>query len=430
MSVRRLVRLHLSLAVLMPVIFSGGSRPWRRGRAEDVRAAAQEAKDAAAAAFYEVDTAQRDLRIAVETIGAADTSPEAARAVADFDALAERVDRLSAAYIRTVDTHDLDAERLDGGAAQRAFSGVKSDLERARGELARFADRVAPLQERAASQLAQVGPAVERAKEALRTATAALDAARAGGLRTDEQAAALAALGPDLRLLGEGAGRHGVQATIRRADAVRRRAGALAAEVERLPEQAAEIDRRLSSLRTRADAVEHHVARVEPVLSELRRRFSAPCWRDLQTVPSRAAESVAAARDRLREAAGARAEQRFRAATTGLAAVHGLLDGAQDGLDAAEDRLERLNEVAADARPEIDRTRFAVRDAQRLAMTGRTVPDPRHAGPLDAAAARLGRAVAALEHGGRHPDYWSFLTETEAVRTAVASVVRDIRAGR
>ena len=42
--------------------------------------------------------------------------------------------------------------------------------------------------------------------------------------------------------------------------------------------------------------------------------------------------------------------------------------------------------------------------------------------------ARLDRAIATLE--GRHPDYWHFLTETEAVRQTVAQVVDLIRKDR
>lgn len=61
-------------------------------------------------------------------------------------------------------------------------------------------------------------------------------------------------------------------------------------------------------------------------------------------------------------------------------------------------------------------------------MAGRNTPDPRHARPLDDAVARLDRAVSSLE--GRHPDFWHFLTETEAVRGAAARVVSQIRGER
>ncbi len=105
--------------------------------------------------------------------------------------------------------------------------------------------------------------------------------------------------------------------------------------------------------------------------------------------------------------------------------MRALLNSTDEAVSAAGDRLRRLNEVAKDPQQEVERTRFAIRDAQRLAMSGRNTPDPRHAAPLDASVARLDQALAGLE--GRHPDYWHFLTETEAVRTTVAEVVSRIR---
>ncbi|ARQ71009.1 hypothetical protein CAG99_21135 [Streptomyces marincola] len=427
----------LSLAALtatLPGSFTGGgTRRWGRGRVEDLRAEAQEAKDAAAAAFYALDTAQRDLRITVETITAADDTREAARAAAEFATFGERIDRVSHAYITTMDAHDLDGEGLDAGAATRArqeLRGARDELDRTRRDLEAFGQSIGPLLDRAESQLAQVAPAVERARQALRAATEALDAARAAGFGAGDLAASLAALGPELRRLNEGAGQHGVQPTIRRAEDVRRRAEAVAADAARLPERAAEIDRRLSSLRTRAEAIVTRAGKVEPVLSELRRRFSMACWQDLQRVPEQAAQSVRQAEQVLDEARRARDEQRFEDATARLTTVHALLGRTDEAVSAAGERLRRLNEVSFDPRKEIDRTRFVLRDAQRLAMAGRSVPEPRHARPLDAAVERLDRAVARLESGGRHPDYWEFLTEMDAVRSAVAAVVEEIRAGR
>jgi hypothetical protein len=428
----------LSLVVVavtaVPGAFTGGgTRRWGRGRVEDLRAEAQEAKDAAAAAFYELDTAQRDLRISIETITAADDTRQAGLAVSDFAALGERIDRVSQDYITTVDAYDLDSQALDAGAAARARQELlraRDELERTRRDLERFGTGLTPLLERAASQLAQVSPAVERARDALRTATEALDVARGAGLRAEDLATALAALGPELRRLNEGAGQHGITPTIRRAEDVRRRAAAIAADAERLPRRAAEIDRRLSSLRTRAEAITTRAGQVEPVLSELRRRFTVACWQDLQRAPEQSEQAVRQAQQTLREAQRAREEQRFDDATARLAAVHELLGGADEAVSAAGERLRRLNEVSFDPKKEIDRTRFVIRDAQRLAMTGRTIPEPRHAGPLDAAVARLERAVAELESAGRNPDYWQFLTEAEAVRGMVAAVVDDIRNGR
>ncbi|MDX3075653.1 hypothetical protein ACIP98_35355 [Streptomyces sp. NPDC088354] len=402
---------------------------WRRG--DNLRADAQAAKDAAAQAFYELDTAQRDLVISIETVTAVDDTPAARRAVADFRALGERIDQVSAGYIAAVDAYDLDHDELDASTAARArteLTRAKDELTRARTDLDTFARNLTPLLEKAETQLARLAPAVERARQALLAASNALDAVRASGLRADDLAARLAALGPELTKLNQGAGRHGVQETIRRADEVLRTAEGIRAEAERLPERAREIDKRLVSLRTRTQALATRSEGVTPVLSELRRRFSMACWEDLQQVPQRAAEAVGRAEQKLVEAGKAREEQRWPDATALLATVRAQLDDADGAVSAAGDRLRRLNEVSKDPQGEIDRTRFALRDAQRLAMQGRSTPEPRHARPLDDAVGRLDRAVAGLE--GRHPDWWHFLQEMAAVRDAAAHVVTAIREDR
>nr|WP_236576268.1 hypothetical protein [Streptomyces sp. HF10] len=423
-----------ALVVLaLPAAFAGGgTRRWFGGRAESQRAQAQEAKDAAAAAFYELDTAQRDLRISIETITAVDDSPAARRAAADFEGFGRRIDEVSQRYIQAVDAHDLDRADLEAGAAARArteLTAARDELVRVRQELERFGGSLGPLLGSAETLLARVAPAVERARQALLAASNALDGVREQGLRADDLAGRLAALAPELTKLNQGAGQHGVQQTLERAERAQREAGAIRAEAEGLPQKAAEIDHRLVSLRTRAQALTTRAGQVDPVLSELRRRFAAACWQDLQQVPAQAAENVAQAERKLGEAQAARDAQRWADAASLLSTVRALLNATDDAVSAAGDRLARLNAVQKDPQAEIERTRFAIRDAQRLAMTGRATPDPRHARPLDDAVARLERAVAGLE-GGRHPDYWHFLTETDAVRQAVAQVVTRIREDR
>ncbi|AKZ55476.1 conserved exported protein of unknown function [Streptomyces ambofaciens ATCC 23877] len=427
-----LVGLPFLAALALPAAFAGGgTRRWFGGRAESQRAEAQAAKDDAAAAFYELDTAQRDLRISVETIAAVDASPAARRAVTAFEALGRRIDEVSHQYIDAVDAHDLDRDDLEASAASRArddLTAARTELGRVKQELDRFAEGLGPLLGKAETQLARLAPAVERARQALLAASDALDTAREAGLRADDLAARLAALGPELTRLNQGAGRHGVPQTLERAERVTREAESVRAEAERLPERAAEIDHRLVSLRTRAQALTTRSEQVEPVLSELRRRFTAACWQDLQHVPDQAGESVRQAERKLAEARTARDEQRWPDATALLSTVRALLNATDEAVSAAGDRLGRLNAVQKNPEQEIERTRFAIRDAQRLAMAGRNTPDPRHARPLDEAVARLERAITTLE--GRHPDYWHFLTETEGVRHTVADVVAGIREER
>ncbi|MET9296708.1 hypothetical protein [Streptomyces sp. NPDC003077] len=427
-----MVLLPLPLLVLAaPAAFAGGgTRRWF-GRGESQRADAQAAKDAAAAAFYELDTAQRDLRISIETIVAVDRSPAARKAAADYEAFGHRIDEVSQRYIAAVDAHDLDRDDLEAGAAARARADLvkaKEELERVKAELDRFGQGLGRLLRAAETELERLAPAVERARQTLLAASEALDAVRARGLKADDLAARLAALGPELTKLNQGAGQHGVQETLRRADDVLRKAESVRAEAERLPEKAAEIDKRLVSLRTRAQAITTRAGQVDPVLSELRRRYSVACWQDLQHVPDEAARTVQQAEAKLREAQQARDEQRWADATALLATVRALLNTIDEAVSAAGDRLRRLDEVSFDQQKEIDRTRFAIRDAQRLAMAGRSTPDPRHARPLDDAVARLDRAVDGLV--GRHPDWWHFLTETEAVRETVSRVVKAIREER
>lgn len=379
-GLRLALALPLLVGALLPHAFAGGgTRRWFGGRGESQRAEAQAAKDAAAAAFYELDTAQRGLRISIEAITAVDSSPDARRAVEGFDALGRRIDEVSHTYIGAVDAHDLDRDELDAAAAGRAraeLTRAKEELDRVKGELDRFEEGLGPLLGRAETQLARLAPAVERARQALRGASGALDGVRESGLRADDLAARLAALGPELTRLNEGAGRHGVPETLQRADRVLRDAETVRAEAERLPERAAEIDRRLVSLRTRTEALTTRTEHVEPVLSELRRRFTAPCWQDLQHVPEQATATLRQAEERLAEAGKARAEQRWPDATSLLSTVRALLDSTDEAVSAAGDRLRRLDAVATDPKAEIDRTRFAVRDAQRLAMDGRNTPTP------------------------------------------------------
>jgi hypothetical protein len=424
--------LPLAALLVVPGAFAGGgTRRWFGGRAESQRAEAQAAKDAAAAAFYELDTAQRDLRISMETISAVDDSPAARRALSDFEALGRRIDEASNRYIQAIDAYDLDRDDLEAGAASRARTEItraKDELVGVKRELDRFAESLGPLLGKAETQLARLAPAVERARQALLAASNALDAVRETQLRADDLAARLAALAPELTKLNQGAGQHGVQATLERAGRVQREAEAIRVEAERLPEKAAEIDHRLVSLRTRAQALTTRAGQVDPVLSELRRRFAAACWQDLQQVPQQAVDNVREAERKLTEAQTARDAQKWADATSLLATVRALLNSTDEAVSAAGDRLSRLNAVQKDPQAEIERTRFAIRDAQRLAMAGRTSPDPRHARPLDDAVARLDRAVGALQ--GRHPDYWHFLTETEAVRQSVARVVAQIREDR
>ncbi|KJK56956.1 hypothetical protein [Saccharothrix sp. ST-888] len=414
----------------MRVAGGGGGRGgwWRRN--DSLREEARAARDAAQQAFYELDSAQREVELAVETVRAVEDGPAARQALAEYRQISAQVNEVSAEYLAALDAHDVDAEDLDAATAARARQTLEQAQRRIAAEqteLARYLGRLQPLLQHAEGQLIRVAPAVEKAKQALLRATTALEAVRAAGLRADDLAALLAELAPELTRLNEGAARHGVAATLRRAEDVTLRADAIRSSAEQRPEKAQEIDRRVASLRTRIQALETRAGTVEPVLSELRRRFSSECWQDLQRVPVQTAEAVRTAQQKLGEASRARDEQSWADATGAIGTVRALLETADGSVAMVHERLRLLNEVEFDPQREIERSRFALRDAQRLAMAGRQAPDPRHAGPLDAAVGRLDRAVAGLEAAGRHPDYWHFLTELAGVRETAAQVVAMIR---
>ncbi|MEU4113891.1 hypothetical protein AB0F71_05285 [Kitasatospora sp. NPDC028055] len=439
---RRRAGSALGDALVLPVVLAGalgavglasaGSGGWwgRRSAGDGVRAEAREARAAAQEAFYELEETQRELRLAVETVRAAEEGAAAQRALAEWPAISGRVEQVTVNYLAALDAHDLDREDLDAGSvaqARRLLVDVQGQLRSARAELTDFLRRLQPTLQHAEQQLMRVTPAVEQAKRALLRATTTLDEVRGAGLRADDLAARLAELAPELGRLNEGAARHGVAATLQRAEDVQRRAAAITADAAQLPERARELDRRVSSLRTRIQALGTKAETVDPALSELRRRFSTACWQDLQRVPEQVAEAGRAAERKLAEAARARDEQRWADATAAIGTVRALLATADGSVQAVNDRLRQLNEVQHDPNREVERARFAVRDAQRLAMAGRTAPDPRHAGPLDEAVARLDRALETLQAAGRHPDYWHFLTELAAVRETAARVIDMIR---
>ncbi len=203
------------------------------------------------------------------------------------------------------------------------------------------------------------------------------------------------------------------------ADATRARAVALARRRE-------EATRRLSSLRTRREALANQSGAIPEVLRELRRGYVEGCWADLADAEPRIAALLSAADaelDRAREAARGADWDR---ATDVLARAVARLDSAADLAASVHGRRAALEDARKDPRARVAAVRFTVRDAQRLVMTGRTLPPQPWAAQLDALAARLDRAEDMLE--GVHPDYWAFLTELNRITESTADLVRRFRA--
>jgi hypothetical protein len=408
-------------------------RPWRR-RHEEARDAALRAREAAADAFLRLDTAQRDLALSLETLKAvADEDPGTRDATLRFAALAHAADEVSADYIAVMDRHRLDPEG-DGDevdtsvhtAARHELEAVRDRLAGAEEDLARFAASIGPVLARAEGALARVPAAAARAREAVTGARDAL--AAAGDLAGRAHAERVAALEAAARELDRGAGALGVAEYLALADRVAADAPALRDELAALPALRDDVTRRLTSLRTRAQAVESRAAGAADALAALRRAHPARAWRDLEDTPQVVARALATAGARLDEAARAVAEHAWPDAVSRLATVKAALADADEAMGTVRERLRALTEVAADPGPELERTSFAIRDAQRLALAGRAHAEERYATRLDALVHRFEVAREQLEVP--HPDWWAFLSETAAVRQEVAAVVRDIREDR
>lgn len=418
-------------ALVVPGAFAGGeTRPWRRRR-EAARAAAAGAREAAGEAFLRLDTAQRDLRISLETVRAVEPTEASDDALRRFEALSDLVDEASASYIGVMDRHPLDSEDLDTtdfDAARRDLEAVARRLDDVGKELERFGGSVGPMIARADLALGQLPPKTEQARQTVRAAEAAVRIAVREGLASAAYAQRLDALHAELAELDKGASVHGVAGTLTLAEHVTTTAQTLYEEADRLPRLRDDVTKRLSSLRTRAQAVASRADNLEPALSRLRQGYSAACWADLEGTGAAVARAVEVAEARIDDATAAAKGREWADAVSRLATARAALNNADEAMAAVHDRLRDLDDVARDPEAEVERTRFALRDAQRLAVGGRAAAEEKYARSLDALVYRL--EAVGDQSDAPHPDWWRFLTETRAIRAEVARVVQQIRDDR
>ncbi|WP_328857961.1 hypothetical protein OG579_02575 [Williamsia herbipolensis] len=196
----------------------------------------------------------------------------------------------------------------------------------------------------------------------------------------------------------------------------------LRAAVVEAPGRAEEVRRALASVRTRRSAVATRAQRLPQAYSALLREFSAACSEDLVGDDRRGDEALRSA-DHFIDAATELLAGDPDAAAERVASARGRLADAEGFVDGVTDRLALLRDVRADPRRLEADVRFAIRDAQLLAVDRRLVP--RWGSVLDAAAARVERATAALV--GTHPDYWGYVQELTSVSGFVAETVAKMK---
>ncbi|GAB2861062.1 hypothetical protein GCM10022221_71010 [Actinocorallia aurea] len=405
----------------------------RRGRRDPRAVAAREtalqARQDAVQAFFDLDQAQKFVAGRMSALSGLDASaadPLRPR----FAAANTAADQASAAYIAAFDGCDLDDEdrsMIEYEDAGRTLHATMPALNRAAETLNRLAADLAPLLTRAEASLDQLAPLLRAAREALQEAREAVDAAAAAGMDTAEVGAELAAArGRLAELTTEGLGGLGVRGAMARAAEVRDDAGQIAEEARDLAEAASRTRHGLASVRTRVQMAEGRRARVEEAMSELRRGYALACWQDLRGAPEAIGQALERAGERIAETERAASASDWRAAPRALAAARTELKDAERRAARVEERITDLRGVEADPAGPLERARFTVRDAQRLAVAMPGGPAPAHARALDGLVVRLDRAPDLLQ--GAHPDYWAYLSELRSVEERARDEVALIRA--
>ncbi|MFB4308048.1 molecular chaperone DnaJ [Actinomadura sp. GTD37] len=409
----------------------GDQRRRGGGRGAQAADAAVEAKAAAAAAFYDMDQAQKYIDGRVTVFEDLDASA-AAPVRREFAGLSESADAASVAYISVLDAHDVDdrdRSPAEYDAARRAFVASTERLQQITRNLNGFAERLAPRMARLEAALDQLPPRLSAAREAVAAADAAVTAARDAGMDASDPEAELARARQVLAQLGSrGLGGLGLDGAIRAADEVREIAEGAREAAAELPQLAQKVRNSLASVRTRADAAANRVGPVQEAMRVLVRGYSQACWQDLKGAPESIEAAVTRARERLNEASAHIARTEWKQAQQALTAARTELNAADRRAGQVTGRVADLKAVAADPARPAESAQFAVRDAQRLAMAQPGGAAPRHARVLDALVGRLENAPKRLT--GAHPDYWAYLQELEAVKTAAGDVVARIRAER
>lgn len=197
----------------------------------------------------------------------------------------------------------------------------------------------------------------------------------------------------------------------------------LADALAQAPSRAAAASTAIVSVRTRLAAARTRAEGVGAAYSALLREFNAASSADLSDNERESQRAIAAADDALSRARAAAAENDPELALELTTTARGNLAEAEQQVDAVTKRLTLLREVRENPQDKAKAVRFRLRDAQMLAV-GRGLA-AEWGSVLDAQAERIDRITGALS--GRHPDYWAYVTELDAVADFIAGVVDRMR---
>jgi len=211
---------------------------------------------------------------------------------------------------------------------------------------------------------------------------------------------------------------------------VREAANRVQAQVDELSEALAQAPFRktaatnaVASVSTRLEAVRTRARGLAPAYSALLREFNAASSADLANNERESQRAIDAAADALARARAALRENDPETALELTSTARGGLGEAEQLIDAVPARLAMLRSVRDNPAQKVKDVRFRLRDAQMLAVSRDLVSE--WGSVLDAQAERIDRISATLS--GRHPDYWAYVTELDAVTDFIAGVVDRMR---
>lgn len=379
-------------------------------------------------AFLQLDTAQRTAKGYADKY--AEVLPRRAQTsglVPRFRILDEAAHAHVAEYLKVLDTHPLAPNMRPeaANAALQAFRYLEPRLRRVAGDIDQFILDYDAEFRRVGRELASYEREKEAARTALQRATAVWQSLRSQGFESRHADEGLA----KARVAGRA-----VEAWLpeRGFDELRKTTSLLMGFVDDVERVAAEFpglvrraQRRAPALKTRVEAISTRANRIPEDLGALRREFSGGNWADLDMNEERVRELLDQVQGLMSRFQLALTEERWNEALVELEQTELALASADQAVDAPRDRLFALREFKADPKPQLDRARFAIRDAQMLVVRGPEGSTSVAAKQLDRLVLRIGSVGEGL--AGVHPDYWAALVELQQVRSDVKMIVSRYR---
>ncbi len=382
-------------------------------------------------ALLHLDSEQRSAFSHLDFLASVDAGAIGRRIRQAWAPVSAATDAVIHGYLDALEQWDVttDLEFEQASAATAAFDAHVAAMRSADADIAAFSERFTSDFVHVTSTLKALAPRRRAAEQAVEQASAALVRAEQAGMLASRARVRLEQAVQHLLVVQAGPVVHGMDTVLRACGDAVAAAHEAAHDLEQLPQLRQRVQHSVTSSRTRLAAVEWRAEQGSgQVLRALRQDYVEGCWQDLDGEERDGAAALATARQRLAAAVSAATDeqQRWHDALSALTEVRAALDEADAHIGAPRDRLELLESVAADPAAIQARARFAVRDAQKLLMSGRV--DGHHARALDALAGRLESAPRLLDR--LHPDWLSYAHTMDAIVDEAHGLVADIRASR